>query len=188
MPHLSFHHNMQGIADAFLRDPELYRPLLEYINLVMTRESQLSIAEREMIAAYVSLLNGCDFCVGIHHQTLATLGVEQNEIDDLGRKTAFEAIQGRMIAALHYAEKLTQDPHDMNQHDVQQLLDQEWTEQSIEDMTNVVALFGCVNRLVDALGFTGNEKYFTRVGSMIAKQGYQPLIDTLLTRPKSSSS
>lgn len=184
MPYLSFQKNMQGIADAFLRDPELYHPLLEYINLVMTRESQISVPEREMVAAYVSLLNGCDFCIGIHYQTLEAFGVEQTTIVELKNEAAFETIQGGMMVALYFAEKLTQDPHNMSHDDVQHLLDQGWTEQAVEDITNVVALFSCVNRLVDAMGFTGDQKYFEHVGSMLAKQGYKPLIDALIKSQK----
>ncbi|QDT96714.1 carboxymuconolactone decarboxylase family protein [Gimesia aquarii] len=179
MPYLTSQNNMKGIADAFLRDPDLYHPLLEYINQVMTRESQVSIPEREMIAAYVSVLNGCDFCVGVHHQTLEAFGIAQSVIDQLGRDTAFEVLEERMTAALYFAEKLTQDPHHIRHDDIQQLLDQGWTEQAVEDITNVVSLFSCVNRLVDAMGFTGDQGYFERIGSMLATQGYQPLIDRL---------
>ena len=53
----------QGVADVFLRTPDLYRPLLEFIESVMVGRSALSKEERELIAAHVSKLNGCTFCV-----------------------------------------------------------------------------------------------------------------------------
>ncbi len=76
MPNLTYAQDFQGVADVFLRDPTGYGPLLQFIEDVMTRDSELTAAEREMIAAYVSQLNACRFCIGVHHSTLAAMNVD----------------------------------------------------------------------------------------------------------------
>ena len=90
MAYLSYTKDMPGVADVFWRDPELYAPLLQFIEGVMTRPSELSKAEREMIAAHVSRQNGCDFCVGAHRWTLAAMDVDRATIDAL-EKTKTES-------------------------------------------------------------------------------------------------
>ncbi len=46
------------LADVFKKFPEHVRPLLEYHDLLLRGDSPLTIAERELIAAYVSGLVG----------------------------------------------------------------------------------------------------------------------------------
>jgi alkylhydroperoxidase family enzyme len=62
--HLDHAKNFHGVADVFLRTPGPYTPLLQFIEQVMTGESQLTKAQREIVAAHVSALNQCDFCLG----------------------------------------------------------------------------------------------------------------------------
>ena len=77
MSHFSYSEDFQGVADVFLRDPHRYAPLLQFIENVMTGPSDLTKAEREMIAAHVSKLNACNFCLGAHKWTLAAMDVDR---------------------------------------------------------------------------------------------------------------
>ena len=43
---------------------------------IMRGDSPLSIAEREMIGAYVSGVNACDYCFGAHEAVAAEYGVD----------------------------------------------------------------------------------------------------------------
>lgn len=182
MAHLTYAEGFRGVADVFLRDPDIYAPLLQFIEAVMTRPSALSKAEREMIAAHVSKRNGCDFCLGAHRWTLAAMGVSWPTIDALERDPEGEGIEPRLRAVLHFAEKLTDAPERIEQADVAALLAEGWSEQAVEDVINVTALFNYVNRLVDAFGIKGDEAYFKQVGRTLATQGYAPLIKTALKK------
>jgi len=51
-----------------------------------------------------------------------------------------------------------------------------WSDQSIEDVIKVVALFSFLNRLVDGLGIQGNAQVFAQAGAMIAEHGYDPVV------------
>jgi AhpD family alkylhydroperoxidase len=51
-------------------------------------ESPFSAAERELIAAYVSDLNNCDYCHAVHSQTAVALGINANAIATLLSDTA----------------------------------------------------------------------------------------------------
>ena len=182
MSYLSYSRDFQGVADVFLRDPARYAPLLQFIESVMVGDSDLTKAEREMIAAHVSKLNGCDFCLGAHKWTLAALDIDRHTIEAVEAGPDSEGLDERLRSLLRFATKLTQSPEAIGQADIDGLREAGWSEQSVEDTINVVALFNYVNRLVDAFGIQGNERYFKQVGQTLAKQGYEPLIRSALKK------
>ena len=47
---------------VFRAYPDTARPLLDYHQALLRGRSPLSVAERELIAAYVSGLNACRYC------------------------------------------------------------------------------------------------------------------------------
>lgn len=55
-------------------------------------------------------------------------------------------------AMLDYAAKLTRTPWAMTQADVQTLRDQQFSDQAILDINQIVGYFAYVNRLADGLG------------------------------------
>src|SRR5690349_7984961 len=63
------------LLDVFRAYPEIYRPLLDYHQALLRGPSPLSIAERELIAAYVSGLNACRYCHGVHQATAQAFGI-----------------------------------------------------------------------------------------------------------------
>ncbi|MCG8545129.1 MAG: peroxidase-related enzyme, partial [Alphaproteobacteria bacterium] len=160
MPYLSQAKDAKGVADVFLRDPDRYAPLLQFIESVMVGESELSPAEREMIATHVSKLNGCDFCLGAHRWTLAALDIDLKLIEAAEAGPDSGDVDEKLRPVLRLATKLTRTPGDMNQADIDDLRAAGWSDQAIEDAINVIALFNYVNRLVDAFGIEADDAYF----------------------------
>lgn len=182
MPHLSYAKDYQGVADVFLRDPGLYGPLLRFIEAVMTRESALTKAQREMIASHVSRLNGCGFCLGAHRWTLAAMDIDPATIDGVEAGAEAAPVGEAFRAILRFAEKLTRRPAEVGQADIDALTAAGWSEQAVEDAINVIALFAYVNRLVDAFGIEGSEGYFKQIGATLARRGYAPLVESALKK------
>lgn len=176
MPYLSYAKEFQGVADVFLRDAARYRPLLLFIEVVMTGESEIGKAEREVLAGYVSRLNGCGFCVGAHRATLDAMGSPSETIAAIDTTPQLALVDDKMKALLALAESLTRDPANFSADDIAKARDAGWSEQAVEDAINVIALFGYVNRLVEGMGIEGNPAYFSYVGKALATQGYTPLL------------
>jgi len=176
MAHLSYSKDFQGVVDVFLRDPARYAPLLQFIETVMAGESELSKSDREMIAAHVSKLNGCDFCLGAHKWTLAAMDIGPAIIEAIEDGPDASEVDDRLRPVLRFATKLTEAPEQIEQSDIDTLRAAGWSDQSIEDIINVTALFNYVNRLVDAFGIKGDETYFKQIGRALATQGYGPLV------------
>ncbi|MEO1245035.1 MAG: peroxidase-related enzyme [Pseudomonadota bacterium] len=176
MTHFSYAKNFQGVADVFLRAPAVYRPLLDFIETVMIGPSALSKEEREIIAAHVSRLNGCDFCVAAHRATLAAMGVSPETLATLDQGANIEKVSAAVRPLLVFAEKLTRSPDAVRQTDIDALTGLGIAEQTIEDAVNVISLFNYVNRLVDAFGVEGSPDYFKLVGRSLAANGYANLL------------
>ncbi len=182
MPHLSHAKDFQSIAEVFLRDARRYAPLLQFIEGVMTGESALTKAEREMIATHVSKLNGCGFCLGAHKWTLAAMDIDPGMIEAVEAGPGAVGVDQGLRPLLGFATKLTRSPEDVGAADIEALRAAGWSDQSIEDAVNVIALFNYVNRVVDALGIEGDEATFKQIGATLAEQGYAPLVQGALSK------
>ena len=182
MTHFTYSKNFQGVADVFLRDPNLYAPLLQFIEQVMTRPSDLTKAEREMIAAHVSKLNDCNFCLGAHKWTLAAMDISPALVDEIETGLGGASVDAKLRAILDFAGKLTRDTGAIRRSDIDAVTAAGWSEQAVEDTINVTALFNYVNRLVDGFGIEGNDAYFKYIGQTLAAQGYRPLVKSALDK------
>ncbi len=176
MTNLSYSRNFKGIADVFLRSPKYYKPLLEFFENVMLGESELSKADREIIATHVSHINDCHFCVGAHSATLTAMGIDEATVATLEKGPDISGISKNLKYLLVFAGKLTRTPAEITIADIDYLKDKGISEQTIEDTINVVSLLNYLNRIVDAFGFEGNDNYFEIVGNSLAKNGYAALI------------
>ena len=66
MPHITLNDDVPGILSLFEFRPETARPLSELAEVLLRSPSSLSRGDRELIASFVSHLNGCVFCTASH--------------------------------------------------------------------------------------------------------------------------
>src|SRR3990172_6731934 len=71
------------LLQLFKSFPETSKPLLAYHEVLMRGPSPLSVAERELIAAFVSALNACDYCHGVHEATARQFGIDEATMSSL---------------------------------------------------------------------------------------------------------
>lgn len=67
-PYIELDPELPGIVSLFDFDHEVAGPLSDLAQVLLRRPSSLSIGERELIAAFVSKLNGTIFCYGSHSE------------------------------------------------------------------------------------------------------------------------
>ncbi len=143
--------SLSHIYSAF---PEKLGPLSEYQNRVMRGESELSIAEREIIAAYVSGLNACAFCFGAHKVHAKAFGVEISTIEAMMNDLENADIDDRLKPVLSYTGKLTTTPSRMTEADAKAVFEAGWTEKALFDAIQVCGLFNLMNRMLEGTGIT----------------------------------
>jgi uncharacterized peroxidase-related enzyme len=113
--------------------------------------SEWSVAERELIAAYVSHVNRCRFCAGIHGEVARAADAEL-PLEEVFRDPASAPIRGELRAALLFSAKLTLEPGAVVADDARAVRETGASESQLEDVVRIVGLLNVINRLADALG------------------------------------
>lgn len=167
------------LLDVFRTYPDTARPLLDYHHILLRGPSPLTVAEREMIAAYVSGLNACGYCHGVHAATAATFGIPESTLRALVDDVETAPVDERIRPVLRYVRKLTLDPGRVSPSDAAAVLAAGWDERALYDAVSVCALFNFMNRLVDGLGVRADTGYFSFSGKRLADIGYAGLKDLL---------
>lgn len=140
------------LADVFRAYPSGVPELLAYHDILLRGPSPLSVAERELIAAYVSGLNACDFCLGAHRIIAETFGVPEATLQALVSSAGIESVEERLRPLLRYVGKLTRAPASLRAEDRKAIFAAGWSERALHDAVAVCALFNFMNRLVEGMG------------------------------------
>jgi len=157
-----------GIGNVFQERPGKYMMLMAFAQEVLREVSHLSPAQREVIAAYTSKLNGCEYCCGSHTAFAASLGAS----DDDRRVIETGQIDGHPLAALlAYVRKLTLTPSTISDDDKQAVHSAGFSEDQLKDAIAVCAGFNLFNRIVEGHGIAPHASYETAT-TMINTHGY----------------
>jgi uncharacterized peroxidase-related enzyme len=132
-----------------------------YIQELMTGESGLTKAQREMIAVVVSAQNRCHYCVVSHSAALRKLTDDAAFVDQIATNYRYAPLQPAERAMLDYALKLTTDSASCTEEDVDALREAGWSDEDILDIAQVAAMFNFTNRLASGLGWVPNPEYFS---------------------------
>lgn len=135
----------------------------------------MSIAERELIAAYVSGLNACNYCYGVHQVTAEQFGIDEAALTGLLTDLSTAEVDDRVRPLLSYLGKLTRDPSKVSPVDARAVLAAGWDERALHDAVSVCALFNFMNRFVNGLGITADDDYSAVSGTRLADHGYAGL-------------
>ena len=170
---------IEGLRDILLLNKDAGIALVNYHTAVMRQDSELSERDRELIAAYVSGLNNCQYCHGVHSVTAQSFGVEEGLLKSLLEDLDSASIDERLKPILRYAKQLTLDPAKITDAQAEAILDAGWNEQTLHDTVNVVCLFNFMNRLVEGHGVKGHSSLYDERGKALQEKGYDPLLTVL---------
>jgi len=179
MPYLPSLPERARLLDVFRRQPATAKPLIAYHDALMRGPSPLSVAQRELIAAYVSGLNQCTYCHGVHNATAEAFGIAAGALTDLLGDGKSAAVDHRLEPILRYMQKLTVSPARMTQGDADAVYAAGWDEQALHDAVAVCALFNFMNRYVEGLGIRAERAYFVEAGERLHDVGYRGLLALL---------
>jgi uncharacterized peroxidase-related enzyme len=141
-----------------LRPHTLEAHMALYKNVLHHRGNLLPKWLLETIGVYVSLLNGCAYCVEHHFAGLQRL--LQDEARAMAIRNALEAgafgevFDRREIALLEYAHALTRTPGSVTEKSIDEMRAAGLSDGEILEANQVVSYFAYVNRTVLGLGVT----------------------------------
>lgn len=164
-----------ALLDVFRAFPDTAKPLLHFHEALLRAESSLSVAERELIAAFVSGLNACAYCHGIHTATAEAFGVEEGLLDELLKDVDASSVDEKMKPILRYVQKLTLTPSRMTPADADAVYAVGWDERALYDAVTVCGLFNLMNRMVEGLGIVPAAGYHAESGRRLHELGYAGL-------------
>ena len=157
-----------GIVGVFQERPQKYMMLLALAQEVLREQSHLSPVQREVIAAYTSRLNGCEYCCGSHTAFAESLGATEEDVKVINGGDT----DGHPLAALlAYVKKLTMAPYSISEDDKQAVHSAGFSEDELKDAIAVCAAFNLFNRIVEGHGVVPHNSYDEDV-KMINTKGY----------------
>lgn len=168
-----------ALLAVFQAHPETARPLMDFHELIMRRPSAFTDGERELIAAYVSGVNACGYCHGVHTKTAEAFGLAPGVLEAALSDLDSAPIDDKLRPVLRYVGKLTATPSKMTPGDAEAVFAAGWDEQALYDAVMVCALFNFMNRMVDGLGVAADESYFEKSGYRLRELGYAGLATLL---------
>lgn len=176
MAHLDLPDGLPGIIAPLQKYPETAKHLTGLAQSLLRGSSSLTPGERELIAAYTSARNECEFCTGSHGATARHLLDEDSEVVDQVLEDGIEAadLSQKMEALLCIAGTVQRDARSVSEEDVQRARKHGADDKAIHDTVLIAAAFCMYNRYVDGLDTPtpDNEAVYEQHGEDLATNGY----------------
>ncbi len=141
-----------NIHQVFSLNPEALEGHLDLYMSLLYRTSGLTRSQREMIGVVVSGLNRCGYCVVHHSEALSHYLKSPGILKRLESDYRDLQLTERDRAMLDYCAKLTSDPSQMTERDVERLRETGFSDSEILDINLIASYFNFVNRVVLGLG------------------------------------
>ncbi len=174
MPHIEINNDQPGIVSLFVYNPSTSPALNQLAQLLLRGESSMKEYERELIASYVSYLNGCNFCFNSH--AAATDALYGNELltSEIGNVLHNDLVSQKMKSLLRVAAKVQQNGKAVTAEDIQSAKTEGATDKEIHDAVLIAAAFCMYNRYVDGLNTVSSVRRddYKEMGQMLASRGY----------------
>jgi uncharacterized peroxidase-related enzyme len=153
--------------------PEFYGNRAKaFTHEAMRGPSAWSVADRELMAAFVSHANDSAFCVGAHSATARQAYGDRSKVEAVLADLETAPIEEGLRSTLRMLRKLTLGTVDAG--DMRTVLAAGVSPQQIEDALAVATAFNVTNRLADAFGFAVmTDKGFEAGAKYLLKRGYR---------------
>ncbi|HUC21814.1 MAG TPA: carboxymuconolactone decarboxylase family protein [Streptosporangiaceae bacterium] len=167
----------QSLPDAaklvFYRPGFYGKPAKKFTQEAMRGPSAWSVADRELMAAYVSKVNETAFCIGAHTATAGQAYQDPAKVQAVLTDLDSAPIGDSLRATLRMLGKLTREGK-VDAGDMREVLSAGVSRQQVEDALAVCAAFNTTDRLADAFGFELlSPEGFESGAKYLLKRGYK---------------
>jgi uncharacterized peroxidase-related enzyme len=149
--HAVSRHPVPDAAKIVFYRPEFYGAV-KFTHQAMRGPSEWSVSDRELMAAFVSKMNECSFCIGAHTATAALAYHDEAKVSAVLSDLETAPIEEPLRATLRMLGKLTRE-HAIDVDDMCAVLAAGVSQEQIEDALAVCFAFNTTDRLADAFGF-----------------------------------
>ena len=139
----------------------------------MRGPSAWSVGDRELMAAYVSKVNGSAFCIGAHTATASQAYQDAAKVQAVLADLESAPVEEPLRATLRMLGKLTAEGS-VSAGDMREVLSAGASAQQVEDALAVCFAFNTTDRLADAFGFEVlSPEGFEAGAKYLLKRGYR---------------
>jgi len=124
----------------------------DFTHEAMRGPSAWSVGDRELMAAYVSMVNESAFCIGAHSATATQAYQDRAKVQAVLADLESAPVEDGLRATLRMLGRLTRDGK-AEAEDMRQLISAGVSRQQVEDALAVCAAFNTTGRLADSFGF-----------------------------------
>lgn len=150
---------------VFAKYPHIYK-LYSMASLgIMRGPSPLSYGQRELLGAFVSAMNGCDYCMGSHTNTAKMFGIEDGLLEQLLENVDTADIDDTLKPLFRFIEKLTKTPTRMIDSDAAAVYAAGWNEDALHSAVAVSCTFQFMNNLIPGLGIDTSREDYKALGA-----------------------
>jgi uncharacterized peroxidase-related enzyme len=149
------------------------KPMKNVTHEAMRGPSSWSVGDRELMAAVVSKVNECEYCVKTHKAVAARAYGNKARVSAALSSVEPSAIEEPLRTTLRMLRKLTRE-HAVDVDDMRAVLAAGASRQQVEDALAVCFSFNTVNRLAEAFEFfVPGPKAFEAGAKFLLSQGYR---------------
>jgi len=165
---------MPDAAKLTFYRPDFYGGLAKtFTHEAMRGPSQWSVGDRELMAAYVSKMNDCPFCVGAHSATAARAYQDGTRVSAVLANLDTAPIDPPLRETLRMLGKLTRDGQ-VSATEMRTVLSAGASREQVLDALAVAFAFNVTDRLANAFDFQlPDEKGFDAGAKYLLKRGYR---------------
>jgi uncharacterized peroxidase-related enzyme len=141
-----------GIRALFAFRAETAQPMADLANILLHAPNSLSAGDRELIAAFVSSLNDCRYCLDSHAAIASWhFGNDEGFVKSVIADPGTAVISDKLKALLNIAARVQQSGSLVRDVDIERARQQGATDVEIHDTVLIAAAFCMFNRYVDGL-------------------------------------
>ena len=177
MSFITLKENFPGIVGLLFYKRSTAKGAGELGQAALRGPSPLTVAERELIAAYVSSLNECEFCMDSHGAVVTEILKDDGKtVSSAVNNVVTPNISPMMKALLNVAGKVQKGGRYVTKGDLQAARDAGASDEAIHDAVYVAAAFCFFNRYVDGLQTVPmkTKEDYVEAAKMLIKFGYRP--------------
>jgi uncharacterized peroxidase-related enzyme len=147
------------IYKAMSLRPDLMQRVADLTDRAHFRDGFLDRRTKELIATYVSSLNGCGYCLGSHLQNLRALGAGGGGLSAARQARAVArqeldqaSLSGKERRLLDFIKTLTLSPAKVGDDEIRALRRAGWRDEQIFEAAFEASLFAFFNRMAETYG------------------------------------
>ncbi len=176
MAHIPTPPGLPGIVGLFAFRPDTAKTLCELAESLLRSPGTLSSGERELIAAYVSRKNDCNFCSQSHGAAAQHwLKDQPGLVLQVWENYMTAPISTKMKSLLTIAGRVRESGKQVRAEDIASARKEGATDREIHDTVLIAAAFCMYNRYVDGLATISppaNAPEYLEMGRELAEEGY----------------